>query len=496
VLAAEALAGDRQERAAIAATAARDSAAVHQALLATVGPTVAELEAQLETAQQRLRELKREAERLRAEGVEAAKAVGDAEGREAELAAVLEDHAATRAAVTRLRQFVLDGLLAVALPDQAAPDPHEDWAPTPAVLLARAVNEALSGVDDADEVWQRRARAVAEALPALQEVLSRSGNSAASWSTEAGILVSTTWGGRETGLADLVRDLEVELAERDRLLSAREQEVLERHLVSDIAARLQELIRDAEAGVHRMNSELAARPTSTGMQLRFQWVPDAEGPAGLAEARARLLRQTSDAWSEDDRRAVGAFLRAEVDRVRAEDEGGTWLEHLTAALDYRRWHRFAIERRQDGRWRPATGPASGGERVLAATVPLFAAAASHYASAGNPHAPRLVLLDEAFAGVDDDSRAKCLGLLAEFDLDYVLTSEREWGCYPTVPGLAIAQLSRSDDIDAVLVTHWEWDGRRRVLLDLPRQEPQGVGPAPNDAGASEAHTLGLWDGSE
>lgn len=113
------------------------------------------------------------------------------------------------------------------------------------------------------------------------------------------------------------------------------------------------------------------------------------------------------------------------------------------------------------------GRLSGGERVLSVSLPLFAAASSHYASAGNPHAPRLVTLDEAFAGVDDDSRAKSLGLLAAFDLDVVMTSEREWGCYPQVPGLAIAQLSRVDEIAAVLVTRWEWDGARRVRVPEP-----------------------------
>ena len=85
----------------------------------------------------------------------------------------------------------------------------------------------------------------------------------------------------------------------------------------------------------------------------------------------------------------------------------------------------------------------------------------HYKSADNPYAPRLIALDEAFAGVDDDSRAKCLGLLATFDMDVVMTSEREWGCYPQVPGLAICQLARQDGLDAVLVTPWRWDGRER-----------------------------------
>lgn len=94
------------------------------------------------------------------------------------------------------------------------------------------------------------------------------------------------------------------------------------------------------------------------------------------------------------------------------------------------------------------------------------------------------MLDEAFAGVDDDSRAKCLGLLTAFDLDVVMTSEREWGCYPEVPGLAIAQLSRVDGIAAVLVTHWEWDGAARVSVTRPSAAapaPAGSAPARPDA---------------
>jgi len=104
---------------------------------------------------------------------------------------------------------------------------------------------------------------------------------------------------------------------------------------------------------------------------------------------------------------------------------------------------------------------------LATTFATFAAASSFYSSSTNPHTPRLIALDEAFAGVDDDSRAKCLGLLASFDLDVVMTSEREWGCYPQVPGLAIAQLARRDGIDAVLVTPWRWDGRERRQVERP-----------------------------
>jgi hypothetical protein len=87
----------------------------------------------------------------------------------------------------------------------------------------------------------------------------------------------------------------------------------------------------------------------------------------------------------------------------------------------------------------------------------------------------MVMLDEAFAGVDDDARAKCLGLLAAFDLDVVMTSEREWGCYREVPGLAIAQLARPQDIPAVLVSHWEWDGATRTAVERPGSDVSASG---------------------
>ena len=183
--------------------------------------------------------------------------------------------------------------------------------------------------------------------------------------------------------------------------------------------------------------------------------------------RGASSRTTADVWSEDDRAQLGAFLQARIAEVRDADEAGNWYDHLGEALDYRRWHGFSVERRQAGKWKPATGPASGGERVLAASIPLFAAASSHYRTAANAHAPRLIMLDEAFAGVDDSARADCLGLLAEFDLDVVMTSEREWGCYPQVPGLSIAQLTRFDGANAVHVQRWRWDGRQRTEVAEP-----------------------------
>jgi uncharacterized protein (TIGR02680 family) len=473
------LAVDRADR---AARRARARAAAHAAREETVGASVRELQEQLESIDRQTRTVTDEhrasidahtlafGRRSRAEGDR------ETAGRELEKAA--EERAA---ATEQLRRFAATGLLAVALPELALPDPANDWAPDPTVRLARQIDQELDATAHDDKAWDRAQRRVNDELKGLTDALAVQGHRVSAELLADGIVVEVLWRGRPATVPELAEALESEITDRRRLLDEREREILENHLVNEVASTLQELITEAEGQLRRMNDELSARPTSTGMRLRLDWLPVADGPPGLAEARRRLLRQTSDAWSEEDRAAVGGFLQERIAAERAADDKGTWLEHLTLALDYRSWHRFAIKRHQNGQWRPATGPASGGERVLAASVPLFAAASAHYASAGNPHAPRLVMLDEAFAGVDDNARAKYLGLLAAFDLDVVMTSEREWGCYPEVPGLSIAQLARADGVPAVLVTHWRWDGTRRERMPRPAVVPeQQIAPVPDE----------------
>ncbi|MFD9488798.1 TIGR02680 family protein [Streptomyces sp. NPDC059991] len=459
--------------------AAREAAAAderHRTLRSTVGAAVAELERRLAETAEAQRICETDQKNARRRHAEADREAGRAEGRIEQLEKDLAEAVDARAeAIAALQRFTATGLVAVALPELAVPASDDGpWAATPAIALARAIDSGLSATDDTDAAWERVQRRLSEELKTLQDTLSRHGHSASARMVEDGMVVDIVYQGRERAVPELADALAKEVAELTRILSAHEREILETHLITEVAGTLQELIGAAERQVRDMNTELEDRPTSTGMKLRLVWRASRKAPPGLAQARDRL-RQSADAWAAEDRTAVGEFLQAQIARQQSDDGSGSWLEHLTAALDYRSWHEFAVERHQQGRWVPATGPASGGERVLAVSVPLFAAASSHYASAGSPYAPRLVTLDEAFAGVDDDSRAKCLGLLSAFDLDVVMTSEREWACYPQVPGIAIAQLSRIDEVAAVLVTRWEWDGTRRQRREDPvRHAPQDM----------------------
>lgn len=352
-------------------------------------------------------------------------------------------------------------LQSVALPELETPAAAdvEEWGVTSALTLSRTAERLLEELDASEDAWTRIQQRVSNATTELTSQMSRHGHTAYVEQHGDVVVARVRYAQDETDIDQLADRLREDVAERERLLSEREREILENHLVNEVAGHLHELLVAAEGTLDALNRELSQRKTSTGMQLRVLWRERADGPAGLATARRLMLR--SDAtWTAADRTAIGLFLQEQIARARAEDTTAGWQEHLERALDYRSWHTFAVERRQHGQWRSATGPASGGERALVVQIPLFAAASAHYNSADRL-APRLVLLDEAFAGVDDDSRAKSLGLLATFDLDVVMTSEREWACYPEVPGLAIAQLSRVEGVDAVGVTRWRWDGRRR-----------------------------------
>lgn len=323
--------------------------------------------------------------------------------------------------------------------------------------------------------WSRIQNAISRDYQELQTAMSTQGHAATAEITDFGLVVNIVHHDRPQRPDSLQRLLTEDIDARRLALTAQEREILETHLEKEIAANLQRRIVDTEERVRRINAELEKRPTSTGVRYRLEWqaLPEQaeDAVAGLIEARKRLLKTNPDAWSAEDRRQVGEFLQARVDAERSRDEQSTLLESLSRALDYRRWHRFRVQRQQDKQWRPLAGPASSGERALGLTVPLFAAASSHYWSA-HPHVPRMVLLDEAFAGIDDEARANCMALIREFDLDFVMTSEREWGCYPELPGLAICQLIRREGMDAVLVTRWTWDGReRRRQEDTVRRFP-------------------------
>ncbi|MDP9401951.1 MAG: hypothetical protein M3P85_01155, partial [Actinomycetota bacterium] len=253
-------------------------------------------------------------------------------------------------------------------------------------------------------------------------------------------------------------------------LAAREREVLERFLLRELADEVRSKLLDAHDLVAGTNRTLARVHTSHGKGAHLDWKlrDDASGPAAVA---ARLLvDELRDEAGDGELRDA---LLALIDTERAADPTAGYEQHLRAALDYRTWHRFTVkvtDIAHPGTARTLSnrlGLSQGEQRVLS-YLALFAAAASHFEAIARetPTAPRLLLLDDAFAKVDEPTHGHLLGLLVDLGLDFVLTSERMWGCFPSVPSLEIYEAVRDPAHPGVALVHFRWDGRQRHLVGV------------------------------
>ncbi|AIA00567.1 hypothetical protein SAZ_00640 [Streptomyces noursei ZPM] len=274
-------------------------------------------------------------------------------------------------------------------------------------------------------------------------------------------LFTATLDGVRVGAAGLLTTL---TRERDRSrddISIAERRLFDQILTGDIRRHLAARIRRAGTLVEDMNAHLERVRTASDVAVQLVWDVRPDLPDSTRTARQLLLKDPGRI-TEADREALHTFFRGRIEEAKGNDTAGSWEEHLAEVLDYTAWHRFTVRLdRADGNGpQPLTkrlhGALSGGEKAIALHLPLFAAVAAHYEDV--PLAPRPILLDEVFVGVDTVNRGQVFALLTALDLDLVITSDHEWGTYRELPGIAVHQLLTDGDDDAVTSVRFVWNG--------------------------------------
>lgn len=358
----------------------------------------------------------------------------------------------------RLRELCTSTLLAdagVDLPAQSGADGVRATLEAARAVAAKLADTA-HGQNQIDNALAR----LAEELHAVREVLGARADLELEPVGDHQVLTAVAGGIRAgaAGLLDVVKE-EARRARDD--LTAAEHQLFETTLTGDTRRHLADRIRQAAALVDGMNERLREVRTASDVAVQLVWQVDPELSASAQAARALLLRNPAS-LADNEREALHRFFRERVDQARVADSSTNWEEQLGEVFDYTSWHRFVvrIDRGRGDGWQLLTkklhGALSGGEKAIALHLPLFAAVAAHYESV--PRAPRLILLDEVFVGVDTVNRGQVFALLASLDLDLVLTSDHEWCGYSELDGIAIHQLV-SDDVDrAVTTARFVWDG--------------------------------------
>ncbi|TVQ91196.1 MAG: hypothetical protein EA397_10475 [Deltaproteobacteria bacterium] len=279
------------------------------------------------------------------------------------------------------------------------------------------------------------------------------------------VLISVADEVGEHGLVRFHSRLGDRLETARHLLEDHEQKLFEDHLLGTLCGQLRERIQETTELVTSMDKVMRSRRLASGKSVGIHWKPHGDTDATRREL-LKLLGFDKHFLNSDRLAKVRELLSAEVQSTRRERPDRTYLEILEGALDYRRWHHFELtlydaEGGATRLTRRAHSRLSGGEKAAAVHLPLFAAAHAHF-SAGQETCPRLVALDEAFAGIDDTGVPELLRLAAEFDLDWFLTGHDLWVTEPFLPGVMHYDLAHDPVERAVSAWPILWNGRETI----------------------------------
>jgi uncharacterized protein (TIGR02680 family) len=331
------------------------------------------------------------------------------------------------------------------------------------VALHEAVLAATRELSPTETSLKQSATRLTSALTELQAQLPAAGlDHRPEWDTDEGVIVVRV--ADEQGLTPVAQFAERIAAERrdqEQLLTEAEQRVFEDALLGQLAGQIHRRTIEARDLVASMDTQMRARRMSSGLTVGVGWrLADDLDP----EQRevCKLLERDPARLGPGQLTMLRRHFAARIKSARAQAPEKPYRELLAEVLDYRHWRVFAFTlHRPGGVTEPLTrarhSQLSGGEQSVSLHLPLFAAANALFGSA-RPDAPRLLGLDEAFAGVDDNGRGELMSLAKQFDLDLFMTGYDLWATHPAVTGCAHYDLSHSTVEHAVSTVLLVWDG--------------------------------------
>ncbi len=447
-----------------------EEAAKLEALRGTVGVAAQQVLAQIEEAEAGLTAAQAEEKASRAAEIDAIRAAAQAaervvKGREALAVAAGEERATARGLGPFAARELLDVLNCP--PGLAWPAADADWdaadPPSPVLRVYEAILAVTRDLTPTETSLKMSTTRLTRALEELQAQLAAAGQDYhPEWDGADGVIV--------VRIADEQGPLPVgafagriAAARRDQqlLLSESEQRILEDALLTRLVQQIHDRTVDARDLIRRMNTEMRSRKMSSGKTVGVKWQLadhlDDEQRAVCALLEAGASRLSPDALSR-----MRSHFAAQIKTARARHRELPYRELLAQVLDYRRWRQFVFqlagpEGGEETLTRARHSRLSGGEQSVSLHLPLFAAAHAMLNSA-YPHAPRLLALDEAFAGVDDTGRGELMGLAAQFDLDLFMTGYALWATEGSIRAAAHYDLAHSPVQHTVSALLLVWDG--------------------------------------
>ncbi|WP_163195415.1 TIGR02680 family protein [Clostridium thermarum] len=279
--------------------------------------------------------------------------------------------------------------------------------------------------------------------------------------------------GKDVGFLGLLEEIKKSIEEQSLLINEEERRIFEDVLMNTISQKVKAKIYQSKAWVSKINALMESMDTSSSLKLSLTWTPKKAESEGQLDISVLMdILERGDRCTEEELKSLAKHFGAKVKEALRKYEGSGEVRNyhsiIKEVLDYRLWYEFKLHYTKKGeRKKELTNNAffqfSGGEKAMSMYIPLFSAIYARYEKA-KKECPRIITMDEAFAGVDENNIRDMFRLLKVLDLDYILNSQILWGDYDTVESLNIAELIREENDDVVTVLRYHWNGKEKVLV--------------------------------
>lgn len=282
--------------------------------------------------------------------------------------------------------------------------------------------------------------------------------------------------GQKVNVMDLSTQLKEQQITLKELLKKDDERLFKRVILESVGTILRRKIETAMIWVKQMNELLQGQKNSSGLSLSIVWKPlssMSEKDLGTKQLVSLLQKQT-ELLREEDREAIARHFQEKVayaqERVQQNpEERNTLFQAIAQVLDYRDWFEFELRFRRANEHYQAQvltdrkfNQFSGGEKAISMYLPLFTAVASRYRDA-KAECPKVITLDEAFAGIDDNNIGELFKACEQLEFNYVMNSQALFGDHPTVSALMVYELLRPQNINLVTPICYYWNGSRKEM---------------------------------
>ena len=285
--------------------------------------------------------------------------------------------------------------------------------------------------------------------------------------------ITCMYHGIKLNLLELQEKIDDDILEYSILIDKQDRHLFEDILLNTVGEKIRNRINSSYEWVNKINNIMSTMQKESALSFRLVWKSISANTESEIDTKelVRILKMDPGLLKKEDANKVTNHFRSKIKKAEELYEGSliSFYKIIEEVLDYRTWFTFELMyKRKGANEKELTDKVfskfSGGERAKSMYIPLFAGVYAKL-NLAKEDSLRIIALDEAFAGVDEDNIREMFGILKYLDLDFVINSQMLWGDYDTIDDLSICEIIRPNNSSTVGVERYRWNGSYKEIID-------------------------------